>query len=138
MVFCGDLCRIRYNAENRNCFYCGERGTARDHIHPVESRGGMRRFDGQETVRVCQECNSWLGARFFESIQERCQFIAAKLFDKYKLSTPAVEWRDWELNELGPSLQRRIRKALALRAKREQRYRFAVAMSELTALEECI
>jgi hypothetical protein len=137
MVFCSDKCRIRYNSENRNCFYCGVRGTARDHIYPVAERSGFRRFGGQETVRVCTECNGLLGSRFFESITERCQYVADHLFAKYNLGKTAVDWQDWEIEELGPLLQRRIKKALALRAKREMRYRFALAMVHLTSLEDC-
>jgi hypothetical protein len=60
------------------------------------------------------------------------------LAKKYRLTFQPVEWSDEEFDELGPLLRRRIRKMLALRMRRQERYEYAKAMHSLLDSEELI
>ncbi len=122
-LFCGTTCRQKWNYINStHCFYCGESAGSRDHIHPIAARGHLiRKFDGHETVRACGQCNSILGANVFTAIEFRLRWLLDQYIKKYKLNKGAVEWEEFEVSELGPTLRSHIRKALADRHKAERR-----------------
>jgi len=130
-LFCSSTCRMRYNRENNHCFYCGQRANARDHVEPVAERAGGRYFEGLEFVRVCTECNSWLGNKTFDSVADRVGYIAYMLAEKYKLNRRPVVWRAWELEEMGHSLKTRIKQDIAKWAKRKERHEYALAVREI-------
>lgn len=123
-IFCTDRCRKVWNyLEAGYCFYCGEPGQmTRDHLHPVAARSGPKRcFRGQETVPACAECNGTLGAKIFGNIEARITHLIESFIKKYKLDVGAVGWADEELDELGPSLRKRVKHLLLARHKSERR-----------------
>lgn len=128
-VFCGDKCRRKWNYLQRGvCFYCGEPGTSRDHVHPVAARGFKRRFMGQETVYCCTECNSMLGSSIFSSIEDRVTWIKNQYIQKYGLTHGVVDWEPEEMGELGWSLRARVKKMIAGRHRAERRVCYASAV----------
>ncbi len=129
-IFCSNPCRRSWNyIEAGFCFYCGEPGNiSRDHVHPVAARGELKRkFNGQETVFSCVECNSSLGSKIFDSVEERVKWLVARYKRKYKLSH-SVFWSEGEINELGPSLRMRIKSLLARRQMAERRVAYLEAV----------
>ncbi len=122
-LFCGDGCRQLWNYREKGwCFYCGEPGDSRDHIHPVAARGEARRvFADQETVYACTECNSTLGGLIFDRIEARVGYLINRYRKKYKLDLPEVRWSEQEVGVLGRNLRARIKKLLAKREKAERR-----------------
>ncbi len=122
-LFCSNPCRRAWNyLEVGFCFYCGEPGDiTRDHIHPVAASSELKRkFNGQETVYSCRECNSGLGAKIFECVEERVKYLIKRYNSKYKLRKN-VTWSEGEIEKLGPSLRQRIKSAVVKRQMAERR-----------------
>lgn len=127
-VFCQTSCRRRWNKRfSEICFYCGSFGNHRDHIlpHCYRTIAFRRHFGNIEYVFACSECNTSLGGQLFETISERIEHVARAIYVKNKLGIGAVEWSEDEIEELGPSLKRRIKKMLSKRRIAEDRYIYA-------------
>lgn len=135
-LFCSPACRLRYNRENKNCFYCGQAATTRDHIEPVSVRSGGRFFEGLEYIRACRECNTWLGNKLFETVSCRVGYIASKLYKKYRLHVPKAQWETEELEGMGPNMQHVIKKSEFKLSKRKARYEYACAVQILLEIDE--
>jgi len=124
-VFCSSKCKLAYNRKYKDtCFYCGERGTQKDHVHPFCARPEHTRKFSQEYVYACGQCNSNLGGQLFEYTIDRIQFLIDKYKKKYKLTAPAVEWEEDELEEMGPAMRKSIKAHMKNRRKQEDRVIF--------------
>lgn len=128
-IFCSDKCRKNFEyAVGEFCFYCGEPGVSKDHVHPVSARSGYKRtFEGQETVFCCKECNSTLGGKVFDSVENRVQYLITRYVHKYKL-WKSIVWTEIELEEIGPTLRSAIKTELASRMKAEKRVTYLRAV----------
>lgn len=111
---------MRFNKRQyETCFYCGMYGNHRDHVNP-KTFSGKDWFDKIEYVFACKECNCTLGSTLAE-IPERIELLINRYKSKYHLMMPVVEWSLDEIEELGLSLRRRIKKKLVQRRKAEER-----------------
>lgn len=54
-----------------------------------------------------------LGAKSFETIEDRFKFLEQRLIERFKLWSGRPDWHAKELQELGPNLQRKIKRMLA-------------------------
>lgn len=108
-LFCSNKCKVRWNRENPDhCFYCYDVAQCRDHILPVFYRKGKRRYGGQETVKCCNECNSFLSNNKFNNIWDRIDFLIIKYKKKYGLTKGEIYWSEEDLEELGHNLRSHI------------------------------
>lgn len=123
-VYCSDSCRVRASRDRRYlCWYCGDHATQRDHVIPHSLVGEkVRRWAGVDLVECCPECNSLLGTNLFQTMAQRCAFLAVKLRKKHRLASGRVEWSEEELCELTGSLQSYIRGAEATYWRNWRRY----------------
>lgn len=121
-LFCSDVCRVRYNRENTNCFYCGDMADTLDHILPVSTRRSRKRKFGEEVVYCCKDCNSRLGASFPYDLEERVNFLAEKLFKDFDLGKPIPEWTDEEFEEMGHALRSAVEGKIKTRQWAEGRW----------------
>ena len=139
-LFCCRPCKRSYNYANKEvCFYCGEPGVDRDHIHPVCLRGDSeRRFQDQETVFSCKECNNILNGNFFSDIIERLTFLVNKFILRYELDKIQPVWTDEDIGELGRELRLMVKRKLKARQDAERRllYMQAVAHKLLKSTTE--
>lgn len=137
-VFCSNKCKDHWNKENfDSCFYCGDIATDRDHILPASSRGPVRRFSGQETVRACRECNVVLGPKIFLSIFDRIDYLIRTYRKRYKLNKPTVHWDEDELEEIGHTLASKIKKDISKRERGENKIVFLRARKlELVSFDD--
>lgn len=122
-IFCSNYCRCQFNRTNENyCFYCGNYSTKlhRDHVLPVSYRG-VRVWGKTELVKACSECNCSLSNKIFEDIASRFEYLYQKYIKKYNLIQGIVAWDEEELQELGPSLRKKIKKMLLKRRLAEER-----------------
>lgn len=90
----------------RICMYCGDPATDREHVVPKSIVG-----ENTDKVWSCSECNSIASDSLFETIEEKGEYIRAKLKHKYKKILEAAEWSDDEIEEMGYGMQKRIRSA---------------------------
>lgn len=97
------------------CAYCGEPSQAVDHIPPVIHRDMIPEADWY-CVPVCYECNNGLGARFLLTFVERVEFIKVWLRQRHRSALETVDRTEKELKEYGPSLRRRLKRALRVKA----------------------
>lgn len=86
------------------CYYCGDPATDKEHVIP-------RSLVGNNTpiVWACSECNGIAGARLFETIEEKREYIQGKLRHKYKALFGAVDWSDSEMKGMGYVLATEIK-----------------------------
>lgn len=90
------------------CTYCGDTAECKDHVIPVSCQNDKRtrhntRASGDygPWCWACSDCNRRFGGHFFNSFQERCQWIS----DRLSLKALPVEWHIWEANQLDYSLR---------------------------------
>lgn len=138
-VFCSEICQLRYNRENRfKCFYCGDLATDRDHVFPHSATSmADRRFEGQEIVMACGECNRLLGDRAALWLETRLGYLIKSLTKRYKLNRPMPEWDAEEVQELGYSLRTAVLCGLTARKRAETRVaNVHNRLRQLSSLEE--
>jgi len=93
------------------CTYCGVYANALDHIIPVsydELSRKTAKYSKENTVPACNECNSHLSNLWYPSISERAGYLIEKYNQKYNKLLNQPEWEDWEIEELGVNLKRRV------------------------------
>lgn len=92
------------------CYYCGQRGDAKDHVPPISAAHslGSGRFKELLLVNSCTECNSELGDKWLYTLYERLEYLFDRYIAKYKKELSTPEWKDYELEELGESLRREV------------------------------
>lgn len=130
-IFCCNSCKRGYNYVHKEiCFYCGETGINRDHIHPVSVRDVKRSFNGQETVYACQECNSLLSDGYFSDVVERIRFLIEAFTKRHNLNKPSPKWDKEELEELGHSLKMAVKAKLKEHQDAERRLLYMQAVAE--------
>ena len=136
MIFCSSVCRSRFNKRYYEiCFYCGQRGTHRDHVDP-RTFSGKNYFTNVEYVYSCVECNCTLSNNLFTNAYERVDFLIKKYIIKHKLNKSIIQWSDEELDELGFKLKQTIKKQIAKRRKNEDRYLYLRSVYQNLILEE--
>lgn len=90
------------------CAYCGDPATGRDHVIPVSAQHVHRKrvmeLNGP-WVWACQDCNSALSNRHFDSFKRRCEWAAWRLDSK----AAPVQWHHWELKPLDYTLRTYVR-----------------------------
>lgn len=127
-LFCSDSCRHAWNEATNTCFYCGDVAEARDHVVPVREIG-RRTYVNVETVPICKDCNHLLGGTSDENFRQRMVRLIGKHITKTKLRDwftleegyrPPL-WDESELDELGPSLKRKVKAKLDAQRLAEER-----------------
>lgn len=108
--------------DERDCAYCGDPATQRDHVIAVSYQTIQKRR-AKMAVRfgpwcwACSDCNRHLSNRYFDSFKERCEWAHWRLAKK----TKPIEWHQWELKNLDYTLRTYIRKQIAKRLWIQQR-----------------
>ena len=95
-----------------SCTYCGDVAEDLDHVvpHSYASSTDKRSYKKTKVVPCCKRCNSLLGNKHYFVIGERADY----LFNTYKrngdelLSLP--EWTEEELEDMGTTLKKTLRK----------------------------
>jgi len=101
--------------QGRDCCYCGDPATCRDHVVPVSFQTLIPRRKGTRirfgpTAAACFDCNAGLSDRFFNSFDARCQFARDRLAKRAK----PIHWSEAELNKLDYKLQTYARRSTQL------------------------
>jgi hypothetical protein len=95
------------------CVYCGTPANGFDHFVPLSAlvmlADSLTQIPGKVLVPACRECNLIAGRDVFPTIAAKRRFIHARLRRKYRRILAIPEWRDRELAELGPSLEKYVR-----------------------------
>ena len=92
------------------CFYCGVQPTDRDHVIPFSMQRGSERkesdyFSCGPLVPACHECNLLLSASFFDTLQDRCDYVNKRIRRRYSKLIHMEAWADWELSEIKGKLR---------------------------------
>ena len=108
--------------DSRDCVYCGDPATQRDHIIAVSYQSGQskklsRRSAFGPWCWACGDCNSHLSNRYFDSFKERCEWAHWRISRKVK----PIEWNEQQLSALDYTLRSYIRKQMAKRLWIQQR-----------------
>ncbi len=106
------------------CYYCGLPATTVDHVIPqslikdlaiLEDDYVTRQLYDRHRVRevdACRECNSALGAQYFDTLAKRKQWVQAWLRKRYKRVLVTPPWTDSELGQLSRRLQAHVIQSL--------------------------
>lgn len=86
------------------CFYCGEPASDKEHVVPKSLVG-----ENTDKVWSCRECNNIAGAKVFDDIYEKREFILIALERKYSKIINIPNWDDNEIVEMGWKLKKQIR-----------------------------
>lgn len=108
-----------------DCVYCGEPAEVRDHALPVAYTRAVSPAEAERammvTVPACFSCNAILGARVFDSLSARAQYVGEYLARKHRRLLDGPVWSADEIANLGPTLRGGVvarqdkRKAVAAR-----------------------
>lgn len=73
----------------KRCFYCGGIADTRDHVIPVAFTSLTRKNVGYrgKCVPCCRRCNSILGDKVFDSLEERRNYVVDKLLMELRKQT---------------------------------------------------
>jgi len=112
------------------CFYCGLPATGVDHVLPqsLSDRSEwiphrIRRFRWL-IVPACQQCNSALGDRIFDTMQERIRSAKAHIRKKYAKYLSIPEWSDDQLHGLGQRMRQFVEAGIFKKQLTEERLRW--------------
>lgn len=106
------------------CVYCGVFADSEDHVVPrhLLERAGELSVDLSKVMRMqrwvvpaCRECNTMIGGRLYPTLAERRAAAHAGIRRKYASYLRVPDWSDEELDEMGPTAQREIVAAMAVR-----------------------
>ena len=94
------------------CFYCGEPGNELDHQPPITRIDDYRALylERQHYVKVisCRECNAIAADILHETLLERKEYIANRLWERYRSILKTPHWRKEELAELSGRLRQSV------------------------------
>lgn len=116
----GELAAIA--RDMRMCVYCGEVAEEVEHVVPRCS--GFLTW----TVPACGECNRIASGNVFESFADKRAFIKSGISMRHAKVLRMPEWDEEEIREMGPTLQKDIRRHKRAREIVLQRMRFEVEM----------
>lgn len=111
------------------CTYCGNPADTRDHVTPWSWNSTYRRrakagkLGRGQKVPACGDCNNLLNDVPIFTVEGRRAYVAERLAKEAKKQAP--DWSDDELEELGPSLRRRVKARLAKRKLTQMRWNYA-------------
>ena len=112
--------RVEYEYDVAVCYYCGEPAGAVDHVVPQSMLETLRimgddavtailaRHGRRMTVPCCGECNSVLGNKYFDTLDERKQYLKRRMRQRYAKILRVPDWTDRELSQLGERLQQSV------------------------------
>ena len=90
------------------CTYCGDDSDTFDHVIPISFQSELLRSEIPNEVGpvtfACRDCNHRLGNRYFDTFNQRCEWIQQRL----SLKTKAVNWTKLELVRLDWGLRKFI------------------------------
>jgi hypothetical protein len=113
--------------ESNIYYYCGEPADSIDHVIPRNALARIAVVDPYDihnrvlVVDSCRECNCLIGGKWFDSLQERKDYLKTKLRKRYQKFIDLPDWTDHELSVLGYALADLIRKGMARKRKVKQR-----------------
>ncbi len=93
------------------CIYCGMSANTQDHVIPLSILANLTDIIEIQSYKVpaCNECNTLAGAKYFNSFNEKKEFIRHQLEFKYQKILKIPHWTDDELQEMGSEAQRDIK-----------------------------
>jgi len=109
------------------CYYCGEPAGSVDHVVPQSMLETLRvmgddavsailaRHGRRMTVPCCQECNSVLSNKYFDTLEKRKRHLKMRMRQRYKSILRTPDWTDRELSQLGERLQQAVIGAIVKR-----------------------
>lgn len=100
--------------DERDCTYCGDPATCRDHVIPVAYQTNDRKRKGEHSRHgpmcwACSDCNSHLSSRYFDSFKERCVWAHWRIERRVN----PIIWSEYELSNLDYTLRSLVRKKVA-------------------------
>lgn len=98
-----------------HCIYCGNKnGIQRDHVIPKSWSNvtSFRNTDSNPMVPACGECNKTLNNVPRHTPQDRANYLIEKYEKKWSKILNLPDWTESEVEELGPNLQKKLRKQL--------------------------
>lgn len=139
-TYCSASCRVRASRDRQFlCWYCGDRGSQRDHVVPHSLTGDkVRRWSGVDWVECCAECNRILGANLFQTMEERIVYLSGRFRRKHRLTLGRVEWDEVEIMELQGSLRSYVAAAERQYWANWARYNhMMLRVAQMVVLENC-
>lgn len=132
-LFCATKCELKYRNDHRYvCFYCGDNALSRDHVFPQQFGGGAG-----DIVIACQECNTTMESSSACSVIGRLSFLIERYEKKYDLHSPAPDWDEDDLADLGPNLRSSIEQQILKRQRAKERVVMITArLGEIVRLSE--
>lgn len=112
--------RVEYEYGVAVCYYCGEPAGTVDHVVPQSMLETLRvmgddavtavlaRHGRRMTVPSCLECNVVLGNKYFDTLEQRKQYLKRRMRQRYAKILRVPDWTDRELSQLGPRLQQAV------------------------------
>ncbi len=111
-----------YDAEGyKLCVYCGDRSTQIDHVYPRSRMIRLVEKFVSEKVDSCQECNLLLGAANLMTVQEKKDYLVARVENRHWRILNLPIWTEEELRGLTNHLETKIRAEQAMRQHLESR-----------------
>jgi hypothetical protein len=98
-----------------HCIYCGNKNQIeRDHIIPKSwsYNYSFLNTDSNPLVPACKECNKTLSNVPKHTAEDRADYLIIQYEKKWKKVLNLPDWTSSEIEELGPSLQKSLRKSL--------------------------
>jgi hypothetical protein len=115
------------------CIYCGDIARDRDHVIPHSLTDDIKRtWFSNEVVPACKDCNMFLFNKALFTIADRAAAIVKRL--KRKISKLGPEWKQEELDALGPTLKRYVVSQQLNRRLLHSRLARAESVAKLTKL----
>lgn len=108
------------------CYYCGMAADSVDHVVPrtiaerlpeVELVSDIRTY----TVPCCRECNCILGPKLYATLADKKHALKKILRKRYKKYLTLPDWTEEDMQELGPTLQPKIRAGQSVKILTQQR-----------------
>lgn len=114
--------------KSKPCVYCGNIADTRDHFIPraflkrIEDLGWANKDN--IIVPACRECNSTAGAKVFNTLNQKRNYIHERYKVKYKKVLEMPKWEEHELEEFGHSLRVRIKQSMLAKEEIKARLRW--------------
>ena len=109
-----------------HCIYCGNKNNiTRDHVVPRSWSQNYSFFQSNKNplVPACRECNNTLSNVPRHTPEDRASYLIEKYEKKWAKILKLPFWEESEIKELGPNLQKRLKKSLHEKEVKQQRLR---------------
>lgn len=128
----------------KNCVYCGESATEKDHVIPLsyyyngerKGRHLTAEYGKENLVDSCKECNVMAGGKVFDDIEKKKEYIQERITLKYKKVINMPFWSDDEIKEMSGRMRKEIKIQQLARKWIYNRINYPIEMSSITKLNK--